>query len=102
MLKVSVLRLSLCFSFCPQILRKSQSPGLRTSWVCFSGCEDQRKVGPKSKERGDKGGIPVWEKPYWVLEEAIGIKGSGGALLTTLLSLGAKLRMRKTGSKANR
>lgn len=44
------------------------------SRACFSGCEDQRKVGPKSKERGEGEGSHVWEKPYWAPEEALGIK----------------------------
>lgn len=30
----------------------------------FSGREDQRKVDPKSKERGEGEGSHVWEKPY--------------------------------------
>lgn len=52
---------------------KELEPRAENFLVHFSGCKDQRKFGPKSKERGDAGGSPTWEKLYWAPEEALGI-----------------------------
>lgn len=43
---------------------KELEPRAENLLVHFSVCEDQRKVGPKRKERGDAGGTPAWEKLY--------------------------------------
>ena len=67
---------------------KELEPRAENFLVHFSGFEDQRKVSPKSKERGEAGGSLAWEKLYWAPEEALGIGEHS-------LSLGAKLSEKK-------
>lgn len=66
-------RVAIVFHLLSSDSEKELEPRAENLLVHFSVCEDQRKVGPKRKERGDAGGTPAWEKLYWAPEEALGI-----------------------------